>query len=104
MKRTPWLAALTAAAMVCGTAGAQPNDREDPGAYAACKDDVQKFCKDVQPGGGRIIGCLKEHREEVSDACKARLAQMRVRKPKSPQTPPPPAPVPAPPKPAPIKP
>ena len=26
-----------------------------------CADDVAKFCKDVQPGGGRIMKCMKEH-------------------------------------------
>jgi hypothetical protein len=44
-----------------------------------CKADVQRFCQSFDPGDERIIGCLKEHREEVSDSCKARLAQMRVR-------------------------
>ena len=46
-----------------------------------CADDARRLCKGVQPGEGRILGCLKEHREEVSDACKARLAQQRVRPP-----------------------
>jgi hypothetical protein len=36
-----------------------------------CKDDVQKFCKDVKPGGGRIVKCLKEHEADLSDSCKA---------------------------------
>ncbi len=40
----------------------------------ACKDDVQKFCKDVQPGGGRIIKCLKEHESELSEGCKQQQA------------------------------
>ncbi|MBI5451258.1 MAG: hypothetical protein HY940_07865 [Gammaproteobacteria bacterium] len=38
--------------------------------HQACKDDVQKLCKDVQPGEGRIISCLKEHDADVSQACK----------------------------------
>jgi hypothetical protein len=37
-----------------------------------CADDVQKFCKDVQPGGGRIARCLKEHESEFSPECKER--------------------------------
>jgi Cysteine rich repeat len=40
-------------------------------AAEACKPDVEKFCQDVQPGGGRIIQCLRQHETELSDACKA---------------------------------
>jgi hypothetical protein len=42
-----------------------------------CADDVAKFCKDVNPGGGAIIKCLKEHEAELSDECKAQLHQMK---------------------------
>lgn len=37
---------------------------------AACADDAQKFCSTVQPGGGRIIACLKQNQGQVSDRCK----------------------------------
>lgn len=43
---------------------------------AACSDDAQKFCSSVQPGGGRIIACLKEHKSEVSDRCRQAAAQL----------------------------
>jgi hypothetical protein len=36
----------------------------------ACAADVQKLCSNVPQGGGRIIACLKQHKEEVSDRCK----------------------------------
>ncbi len=49
-----------------------------------CKADVQKFCKDVTPGGGRVIACLKAHEDKLSPECKAagqkakeRVAQAR---------------------------
>ena len=42
-----------------------------------CKADVEKLCPGVQLGGGRIAACLKEHRSEVSEACKANLKKMR---------------------------
>jgi hypothetical protein len=51
--------------------------------YAAdtrpCADDMEKFCKDVKPGGGRIAGCLKEHENDLSPACKTRTQEMMMR-------------------------
>jgi hypothetical protein len=44
---------------------------------AACQADVQKLCAGVQPGGGRIVACLKEHKDEVSDGCKQAIAKAR---------------------------
>ncbi|MBI4057045.1 MAG: hypothetical protein HY399_05795 [Elusimicrobia bacterium] len=39
-------------------------------AEGPCAEDMKKFCKDVPPGGGRILKCLKEHQAELSQACK----------------------------------
>ena len=35
-----------------------------------CSDTVERYCKDVTPGGGRIIQCLKANKEDLSIACK----------------------------------
>jgi len=45
----------------------------------ACQDDALKFCKDIKPGGGRIINCLKDHENELSPECKARMEKGRMR-------------------------
>ncbi|WIA10935.1 hypothetical protein OEZ85_011100 [Tetradesmus obliquus] len=37
---------------------------------ANCRGDVDKFCKNVEPGEGRVHACLREHRRELSDACR----------------------------------
>ena len=37
----------------------------------ACGGDVDKFCKGVQLGGGRLLGCLKKHQSDLSPACQA---------------------------------
>jgi Cysteine rich repeat len=37
---------------------------------AACTVDAKKYCAGVQPGGGRVVACLKEHKDELSDRCK----------------------------------
>ena len=42
-----------------------------------CVDDAKRLCPGVQPGQGRIAACLKEHKAEMSDACKARIAEFR---------------------------
>ncbi len=50
-------------------------------AYSAgtdpCAEDVAKFCKDIQPGGGRIAGCLRTHEKELSPSCKASIEEAR---------------------------
>jgi hypothetical protein len=42
---------------------------------AACAQDVQKLCANVPAGGGRIIACLKQHQDQVSDGCKQAVAK-----------------------------
>lgn len=44
---------------------------------SACQTDVRKLCAGVQPGGGRILACLKEHKTEVSDGCKQAILKAR---------------------------
>ena len=39
----------------------------------ACKDDAQKLCKGMKPGGGKILQCLKQHEDELSPSCKAEM-------------------------------
>jgi hypothetical protein len=46
---------------------------------AACQEDSAKFCKDVAPGGGRLIRCLKTHESELSAACRESMAAARAR-------------------------
>jgi len=45
----------------------------------ACAGDIAKFCKDVEPGGGRIVKCLREHDKELSPSCSAKLEMIGVR-------------------------
>lgn len=46
-------------------------------AREACKGDVEKFCKDMKPGGGAIINCLKSHEAELSESCKSAAPKHR---------------------------
>jgi hypothetical protein len=63
---------LTLLLVVCSATVAQSALAQDPLAAirAACAEDAQKFCAGVQPGGGRIVACLKEHTDSLSDRCK----------------------------------
>jgi len=42
-----------------------------------CMDDAKKLCPGVKPGEGRIAACLKQHQDQVSSACKSRIAEFR---------------------------
>ena len=44
-----------------------------------CVEDITNFCKDVKPGGGRIITCLKSHEGELSSVCKDKLQELQKR-------------------------
>jgi hypothetical protein len=48
---------------------------------SACEADVAKLCAGVQPGGGRIMQCLAQHKTEVSDNCKQAIMKARQNKP-----------------------
>jgi len=39
-----------------------------------CKTDIETHCSDVEVGDGKILACLTEHDEQVSDSCKKAVA------------------------------
>jgi hypothetical protein len=64
-----WKVSLVAAAgvFVPMLALAEPN----PAVRSACTSDVKALCGSIQPGGGRIRDCMKQHSSQLSPACKA---------------------------------
>ena len=71
------LAVLAESLLGSQTSSAQTASPQASAARTACASDVQKLCAGVQTGGGRILACLKQHKDEVSDGCKqAILAAM----------------------------
>jgi cysteine rich repeat protein len=42
--------------------------------HGACKTDIQTLCGSVQPGGGRIRECMRQHRAGLSTTCKLAIA------------------------------
>jgi hypothetical protein len=89
MKKSALLMSLClAAAAPCAFADDTPSPEptpETPGALkeirAACDADIQKLCPDVKPGGGRILACLKQNKDAVSDGCKQALMTARKNRP-----------------------
>ncbi|QRG06274.1 cysteine rich repeat-containing protein [Xanthobacter dioxanivorans] len=62
---------------LASAAGAQSVDPQQAQALrTACEADVKKLCNGVQPGGGRILSCLKEHKAEVTPPCQASLSAL----------------------------
>jgi hypothetical protein len=43
-----------------------------------CKPDKERLCPGVPMGGGRIIGCLKEHKMELSVGCAQALQKVKA--------------------------
>ena len=44
-----------------------------------CRADVARLCPGVPMGGGRIIACLKAHKEEMSIGCGKALQAMKAK-------------------------
>jgi hypothetical protein len=44
----------------------------------ACRDDIQKFCADVQPGGRRYLECLQKHAADLSPVCLERVKRKQA--------------------------
>jgi len=42
-----------------------------------CTEEIRTFCADVQPGGGRILQCLKENATKLSPACTGRVNDLQ---------------------------
>jgi hypothetical protein len=52
--------------------------REAEGYRLACVEDVKRVCPTVQPGDGRILQCLQEHEQDLSEACYQSLPKGRL--------------------------
>lgn len=44
-----------------------------------CSDDIIKHCLDVPVGEGRILACLDEHQEDVSERCKTAVKDVGIK-------------------------
>jgi len=74
MKKTFGMAAALFAATVSGGVATSAFAQEKP-----CMADAARLCPGVEPGGGAQIACLKEHKEELSPACKKKVMQTKIK-------------------------
>ena len=42
-----------------------------------CKADAEKLCPGMHPGDGKFGPCMKEHHDQLSDACKAKMEERK---------------------------
>ena len=83
--------AFAVAAVMLGFApGARAQDKP-------CMADAARLCSGIEPGAQQIA-CLKEHKQELSPACKKKIIekkeQQELQKEEQQKTPPPPPPQP----------
>jgi len=45
-----------------------------------CKQDIQKLCPNIKPGGGELLACVREKQDQLSQECSATLTDMMARK------------------------
>ena len=42
----------------------------------SCRRDVDRFCPGIDPGGGRVLGCLHQHQLELSQPCQGEMTRI----------------------------
>jgi len=66
-----WAGLAAASAAMAQDAGQGNNS---PSVFIeACKADIAGLCKDVQPGGGRVLQCLQQNSSSLSAGCQAKM-------------------------------
>jgi hypothetical protein len=73
------LAATSAIVIVSLSTAAFAQSKQMQQAMRYCRSDMERLCPGVPPGGGRIIGCLKAHKMEMSVGCAMTLRRLKSR-------------------------
>lgn len=42
-----------------------------------CKADIDRLCKGIEPGGGRLLKCLKSHSKDMTVGCAQALQKLK---------------------------
>jgi hypothetical protein len=47
--------------------------------FQYCKADIQRLCKGMMPGGGKIMNCLKAHENDLTVGCAKELKALKAK-------------------------
>lgn len=64
--------------LVAAPIQARAQEMEDIKTY--CKEDIERLCKGIEPGGGRLLKCLKANTKEMSVGCAQALEKLKGKK------------------------
>lgn len=64
--------ALASVLLTAGAASAQQNPL-----VTYCQADIERLCKGVPPGDGRLLACLQNHGQQISVGCAKALQAMK---------------------------
>lgn len=76
MKNSFRVASLILLGSLAPGASANENPLKEKGAdflstgMEACRQDIERFCENIEPGEGRLGACLHEHLKHLSKPCK----------------------------------
>ncbi len=62
-----------------GYAASESQRQTETGSSAAthpCAGEIQRFCGNIAQGGGRIVDCLRDNKEDLSPACLQKVRQV----------------------------
>jgi hypothetical protein len=65
------VSSLCAAAVLTVASGAYAQDKP-------CMADAARLCPNVEPGEGQMA-CLKDHKDDLSPACKKKVMQTKIK-------------------------
>lgn len=70
--RASLLLGAVACGLLCGVFPSSAHAQDPP-----CTDEIRTLCAEVQPGGGRILQCLKANEAKLSPACTKRVSDLQ---------------------------
>ena len=76
--RASAIGVLVGIALASAASAQTPSRDQMQAVRAACEADIRATCPGVQPGGGRILQCMKANPDKISKPCKEALAAAKV--------------------------
>jgi hypothetical protein len=76
--RNIWIGGIVAIGLLVAPTASRAQELEDIKTY--CMEDIERLCKGIEPGGGRILKCLKANTKAMSVGCAQALQKMKGKK------------------------